>query len=413
MNRRTFLGTVSGTTGLLAGCLFTAEDETSSGTVSCGDTTHDALHDEPLDAAVTGTWESIYGDRQNTGVRPNTAGPADCPQTHWRALPPDPDDRISFDFPPVVSDGYAVISNGLSRVFAFDARSATAEWTAEVTSGITELATIGDLVCFGSGRGVHALALADGTERWCRETDDRISTAPKVDGDRLFVTTDSGTLLAIDRDGHVVWRTSVPSGDRETSTDRNPRTPAAVTGDRVFVCDSAGLVAAVDRTTGDLAWSRSFDEDVSNAPTVGADAVLVASERSLRALDRQTGETRWTAFDDASDSSVVVNSPALDVTTGTVYAQAGPDLQNLFLTAVDAGTGTERWRTGIALPETDPIVGLDHVYLGAGSDLIAVDRDSHEERWRMTQRSDIHGHPVLLDRTVFVPSVDDGLFAVA
>ena len=116
----------------------------------------------------------------------------------------------------------------------------------------------------------------------------------------------------------------------------------------------------------------------------------------------------WTAF----ESEVVFGSTASVARDETLYVQAGTSYESPNLVALDADTGQERWRTAVALPEASPVVGRDHVYLGAGSELIAIDRETHEVAWRMDPGSDIHGHPVLLDRTVFLSTVSEGLFAV-
>lgn len=409
MNRRRFLEVGVGSSVALTGCLFGGPGGYPGGTVTCGDRSNEALTDGSVEGSLDGAWRTAYGDRRNTGARLETTGPTGCPTTQWRARPTDAD-NVSFDYPPVVSDGYAVVSNGLYQVYAFDAATGEVEWESEVGSSLTEPLVVGDAVVVGGESGVYSHSLVDGSERWSRETSGPVDAAPKTDESRIYVATEDHVLLALDRDGNVEWRANVPTGDRPLEDDDEPAlgTPA-VLEDVVVVGGEAGVVAAVDRPTGELAWTRSFERDVSTPPTVGSNTVVVSSYHFLRALDPDTGDTQWTAYED----DVVVGAPALDDRTGTLYVQAGEFLESQNLTAVDVVTGEEQWRTPLGLPEASPVVGRDRVYVGAGSNLTAIDRDTHEIVWEMDPDGDIHGHPTLLDGVVYVCAVGRGLFAVA
>lgn len=70
--------------------------------------------------------------------------------------------------------------------------------------------------------------------------------------------------------------------------------PAVVDG-TVYVGASDGRLRALDAETGETRWSRAVYP--LDTPAVAADAVFVGCEDGVRELDAETGETRWT-FDE-------------------------------------------------------------------------------------------------------------------
>ena len=95
-------------------------------------------------------------------------------------------------------------------------------WTAtNLGSGYGSMAVAGDRVFVQGARGstsvVIALNRADGKELWSRalgasEMDDRgpgPRGTPTLDGDRLYVLTESGDLACVRTDGTVVWQRNI------------------------------------------------------------------------------------------------------------------------------------------------------------------------------------------------------------
>lgn len=64
------------------------------------------------------------------------------------------------------------------------------------------------------------------------------------------------------------------------------------------------------------------------------------------------------------------------------------------------------------MPEAAPRVADGQVFLGAGSDLLALDAGSGEQRWAMDPDANLHGGPVIVDGTVFLNATESGIFAV-
>jgi outer membrane protein assembly factor BamB len=58
----------------------------------------------------------------------------------------------------------------------------------------------------GRDKRVHALRAGTGEVVWTYTTRGRVDASPVVQGDRVFVASTSGELLALDRDGRPVWQ---------------------------------------------------------------------------------------------------------------------------------------------------------------------------------------------------------------
>jgi outer membrane protein assembly factor BamB len=410
MNRRRYLRLAGAGPLALGGCLNPTGRRPPVGQVSCGETTV-GPRDDGAAPTDTGAWRTVHGDGHNTGDRTTTVGPVDCPETQWHRLPTHPKgDEISvlFDHPPTVADGLVLVPSG-GILYAFDAATGDVRWSGEAHPPAYPPVVVDGTAYVGSATGVHALSLSDGGERWQTETPSRVRAALKADYDRLYATTEAHEIVAMGFDGSVAWQRTVPAASRTDEDDGSTTFgPPAVGDDHLVVGGFDGTVVALHPATGETAWTRTFDESLSRAQVIGDDVVYVAGDTFLRALDLGTGRTVWTAFED----DVVAGSVAYVADDDALYVQAGAFWEDLHLVELDATDGTERWRTAVGLTEASPVVGRDRVYLGAGSDLTAIDRDSHEVVWRMEPESDIHGHPVVLDGVVYVCGVDEGLFAV-
>jgi outer membrane protein assembly factor BamB len=409
MKRRTYLQATAGLT-TLAGCVRLPGGGQATETVTCENATS-ASRTDATRAELEGSWRTLLGDPENTGDRSDTVGPRTCPEIRWSQSPSHPAGegiQVFFDNPPVVVADLVLVANK-NVLYAFESTTGDISWRARLHGSLDPPVVVDDTAYLGSRTGVHAVALRDGSERWLRETPSRVRAATKADADRVYATTGEHEVLAVGFDGTITWETAVPAVERPERDVQSERFgPPAIGEDLLVVGGFDGTVVALDVTTGERTWIRTFDDTLSRAPTLGDGVVYVAGQTFLRALDLSTGATVWTAF----ENEVVFGSTASVARDETLYVQAGTSYESPNLVALDADTGQERWWTAVALPEASPVVGRDHVYLGAGSELIAIDRETHEVAWRMDPGSDIHGHPVLLDRTVFLSTVSEGLFAV-
>jgi len=196
--------------------------------------------------------------------------------------------------------------------------------------------------------------------------------------------------------GEEVWRLAV--GDLFVNQFGNgPRSSPTLDGEMVYFSNTAGKLFAVKAADGGLTWSVDLQErfgvetprfGYSWAPLVLDDLVLIsvgaAEDKALAALDKKTGQTRWTAL----SGPVGYGSP--------VVAELGGQLQILLvqgkmLTALDA-KGQVVWSHELAegAIATPLLVGDGRIFIATSGDagcvMLAVkngdDGFAVEELWK-------------------------------
>ena len=303
---------------------------------------------------------------------------------------------------------------------------------------------------------------------WSYDASEPLLAAPAVDEERLYLTTQTGHIIALDRGtGEVVWRydTGHAAGFPATAT-------PAVAGDLVIAPVRPGLVVGLDRRTGEVIWEKDISAPLMASPIVVAGSAYVgAGDQKLYALDAATGRERWTfevldritapvAY--ADDAVVVANEESLihivDTNTGRkrfVYdagagslgrnVRGGPAIygdlayfhtQGGTIWAVDRRTITYPFERAISYWKTNfflwgitserpvqkgtvwikslggtlmhgPAVAHDTVYAAnAEGRLSALDAGSGEERWNVDLGTEISSGITVAGDTLVLGAVD-------
>ncbi len=339
-------------------------------------------------------------------------------------------------------------------------------WTFDVGEQIwTPLALEAGVLFFGDDEGtLHALDLTQRQLRWRFETAGRIRSAATVAGGSVLFASDDGFLYAVDREsGKERWKLDLGSSelerrlpasgppyvydylhssptvedgtvyvgsadkklyavDAETgrvrwsfATQGPIRSSPAVSGGMVYFGSWDGNVYAVSAASGEKVWSYETGAPIQGSPAVAGGRVIVGSRSArLLALDAASGEVEWTHVH--ADGSWVESSPVVE---GDVVYVGSSDA--LALLALDARSGAEVWRfkTG-GWSWGTPVVTDEVVYIGSisaspyysplAAGFFAVDRQTGEERWRMTPDA-VEGY---INGGVFAaPVVDEGIVYVA
>lgn len=136
-------------------------------------------------------------------------------------------------------------------------------------------------------RYVVLLSRATGQVFWRAHLQGTIDGGPLLDGDRLYVGTQTapqGRVYALRlRDGGTVWRTTVGSVEA----------PLALDGDAVFVGTEGGLLLRLSKTDGSIVWRRRLSGAIRAAPVPTPAGVAVATTSdSLFLVDPGTGAVR-------------------------------------------------------------------------------------------------------------------------
>jgi outer membrane protein assembly factor BamB len=165
------------------------------------------------------------------------------------------------------------------------------------------------------------------------------------DGTRFYLGTHDGHVLAVDPTGATAWDRGLAGG---------PSTPVfglALSGDALAVTlkhfrrsaaegDSA-VVALLDRATGAPRWRvvLAGDAGAVQRPVITSGVVIAVTEKhEVFALDQESGAVRWQKS--VHYSSSLDRSDGLSACDGMVVVATG----DMGATALDASTGTERWR---------------------------------------------------------------------
>lgn len=139
---------------------------------------------------------------------------------------------------------------------------------------------------------LSAVDLVEGTSIWTTPLPNQVTLSPTVGTDNVFVTTEDGYLIAIDREsGKQKWKKGI-SG--------KPGAPTIADG-VVYAANAAGRIFAFQSTTGDLVWRQQLSsswyeppEPVGRpTPAVADGKVFVNSYQKVDALRASDGQQIW------------------------------------------------------------------------------------------------------------------------
>jgi outer membrane protein assembly factor BamB len=202
---------------------------------------------------------------------------------------------------------------------------------------------------------------------------------------------------------HVLWRLSPPPAAWRLYDSVYHPSPAIANG-VVYLGHPDGTVSAVDAVAGTTRWQVLTGGAVAATPAVVYGMVYISSSDGyLYALDAATGAERWRREIGPVWASPVVVDDIIYVTTGEAHAAPAVDSQTVYvgggfgtdLVAVDAATGEERWRFPLQV---------------AG--LYAVDAASGQQHWHVPTQRGVNSAPAVADGMVYVGDFDHRLYAV-
>ena len=214
-----------------------------------------------------------------------------------------------IEFPAVVDDEVAFVSNFHGVVRAFSMRTGATVWRRATPHGkmAASPAVVGKvLVVHGMDGHVWVLDRYNGRVLWTYYTGAPIESSPVVvDGVDYFGNW-AGRIYALDlRTHHARW--TYGSGYKITSS-------AALVNGTVYIGDYGGRLLALSARNGRLRWSSSVNGRVYGTPAVANGRIFVPSStgNSLTAFSR-TGRRLWSL----NTGAYVYSSPS--VWNGRVY----------------------------------------------------------------------------------------------
>ena len=206
--------------------------------------------------------------------------------------------------------------------------------------------------------------------------------------------------------GIVAWTFSVPPARSQPAPPRMI-SPPAVAGQRVFVTTEDGRTIALEKTTGEVLWEYHSGLPSTTTPAVAGGLVIFSVRPGqVFALAKDSGELRW----QADLGSTILAAPS--VAKGRVYV--GTADNNLY--ALDAANGSRLWGftagswivTQVALADDTVVV------TSIESDVYVLDAETGRERFAYNTGHvrNLYGTASILDDIAYIPSNLGMLWAV-
>jgi polyvinyl alcohol dehydrogenase (cytochrome) len=245
--------------------------------------------------------------------------------------------------------------------------------------------------------GLSAVNVDSLTPLWEVQVDGPVSATPVIVDHVAYVGAYDGTLSAIDlQSGELRWTYATGA----MVTEPNLKIPLGISGSAVvsdhliLVGDAAAVVHALERATGNVRWTRKIDDQpqasIWSSPVVSGDKVFIgvasiAKEVGFRgsvvALDVTTGDLRWKTYmvPEGADGAGVFAVPAIDERRGVLYVgtqnayspNPAPYGNPVSVVALDTRNGDIKWAFN-APPGGGHTAPTDDVGFSASPNLFTV-----------------------------------------
>ena len=286
-----------------------------------------------------------------------------------------------------------------------DAPPRQPRWTLDLRAPIwADLAVNGDTVFAGTDGGrLHAVDAATGRERWTFTTGGALRARPAFAGRDVILQADDGVLYRIDgRNGAEKWHLAIARArTRLALNDPASRyehfaSGAAIDGERVYVGTHEGRVLAIDARRGAPLWEFKASDAIVATPVVAHGKVYCGSfDGNLYALDAASGALAW-----KHDTGGAVTS---------AVAMAGPNVvvgsRSFELQALDAATGIPAWTKYFWFSWVEsPANVFDAIAYVGSSDagtVSAIDGRNGHAIWSMDVQGSAWGRPAVTASTVY------------
>ncbi len=215
-----------------------------------------------------------------------------------------------------------------------------------------------------------------------------------MDAERVYVPTDDGHLIGIDREtGDTVWSTELAS------------TLAPLSAGPVLVAGALETVVGLEPATGAQRWSTPVKTGYLRAMALSPDGhtVLVVSRTRIEAVRTSTGAREWEREITTSDDALLVTTDA----TAAYVATGGGRIISVALR-----DGAHRWERELPGTLSRPVAIDGRVYVGSTANAFhALDGRTGKVRWTWRTGGDVVG-AAANDRFVYVLALDNVLRAV-
>ncbi|MBI3399232.1 MAG: PQQ-binding-like beta-propeller repeat protein [Deltaproteobacteria bacterium] len=268
---------------------------------------------------------------------------------------------------PAIVDNVVYVGSADKYFYAINLIKGKGIWEFETSGAVESSPTVADgRVYFGANDGkLYCLDVKDGREIWHFQAHTEIISSPVVEGGVVYFNSADDKLYALKAEnGEKLWQYS--RGYVKRTVKRMFASPAAY-GNKIYYNFSDGRLVAIEKSSGREIWSRKIG-GFSEMWGSGSDAVIV----------------RFT--------------PTID--NGLVYIIDGDG----FIIALDAESGSEKWRFDI-IKSSDFAINRDSIFI-AGYDgrIIAIKKESGDILWRRRVSHGVPASLVIADKYLIIAS---------
>lgn len=277
------------------------------------------------------------------------------------------------------------------------------KWTYETGSSVeSTAAVVGDRVYVGTMTGaLLALDLTTGRMRWKYLTGGHgISAAPLVRGTRVYVGDEGGTFHSVNAiNGMGDW--TFQTGDKITSS-------AIYADGSVFFGSYDNNLYRLHANTGREIWRFEAEAQVHCTPTEAGGLVMIAGcDGLLRMIDRSTGEEKRSVIlggNFAGAAAYAAGAVYLGSMDGRYWGVRLADAQILWEKAEPSRTG--------AIYAAPAVIGDAVIFASRSDTVFRANRATGEIEWTTHTRSDVNSSPVINGNHVIFGSSDGNIYRV-
>jgi outer membrane protein assembly factor BamB len=237
----------------------------------------------------------------------------------------------AFETTPLIVGDKLFVGDLNGVMHAISTKDGSKLWTHDCESPIHSSAnSAGDRIIYGAENADVICLGLDGKELWKSASGDRVNSAPAIANGLAYVSGCDGALRAFD----------IQTGKQKFAADLPALTGGSpcIVGDRAFIGTDTGYIVAMgaDGKKKPLwEFDKVEDQQMVYSTPAAADGIVVAGarDRNIYALDANTGQLKWTfATRGDVDSSPVISA-------GRVYV--GSRDKKLYV--LDLKTGRKLW----------------------------------------------------------------------
>jgi outer membrane protein assembly factor BamB len=196
----------------------------------------------------------------------------------------------------------------------------------------------------------------------------RGAPTPAVDDRRVYAFFETGDLVVLDHDGHVLWQRSITTDYGKFLGNHGLGSSLALTGDAVIVLvchDGSSYLLAIDKATGTTRWKIDRPQQVSWSSPIydaGRGQIVISSSGTCEAIDAQSGRQLWVAG--GMEGNTVPSATITDELVVVGSSEIGSNVAIRRGGQADVSGTHISWRSASATASfNSPLVYRDHVYM--------------------------------------------------